>query len=204
MESLHKSIEELRFNHCNFEGRYFIPEVTLFQVVSKSVLKDSLKDLDVPIHEIQDLTNDILRGARKCFSILILMRRGEKISAFFRRDLLQRSTPDSRLPYNSQALEQIFGQHESSATIRAFIEKQWEFSIPVLHQNMISRELDTSIILPFLHEERAGGGSMGVAWKIKIHPQCHRLPLRDDMVSLKLEDLWVVNALCLHFCSSGH
>jgi hypothetical protein len=86
MESLQKNIEELRFNHCNFEGRYFIPEVTLFQVVSKSVIKDSLKDLDVPIHEIQDLTNDILRGARKCFAILTLMRRGEKISAFFRSD----------------------------------------------------------------------------------------------------------------------
>ncbi|EXL66196.1 serine/threonine protein kinase [Fusarium oxysporum f. sp. conglutinans race 2 54008] len=199
MKSLERSIEDLRFNHCNFEGRYFIPEATLFRVVSKSAIKDSLKDLDVPIHEIQGLTNDILRGARKCFAILILMRRGEKISAFFRSDLLQRSTPDSRLPYNSQALEQIFGQHELSATIRAFIEKQWEFSIPVLHQNMISRELDTSIILPFLHEEHAGGGSMGVAWKIKIHPQCHRLPLRDDMVSLKLEDLWVVSTLCLHF-----
>lgn len=189
MEDLRGSIEELRYEQTNFEDRHFIPEVALFRVVSEPAISISLKDLGVPIHEIRDLTNDIVRGARKCFAILLLIGRGREISAFFRRDSLQRSRPDSRLPYNSEALRQIFGGKDSSLTkeshltIKRFLEKQWEFAIPVLHQNMISRELDSSIILPFLHEERAGKGSMGEAWKIKIHPQCHRLSLEDNMVS---------------------
>ncbi|KAF4459116.1 kinase domain-containing [Fusarium albosuccineum] len=185
MDDLKRSIEDVRFNHCNFEDRHFIPEAALFRIMSKSAIEASLKSLDVPVHEIPDLTNDIHRGARKCFAILILVGCGKKISALFRRDLLQRSQPDSRLPYNPQALERIFEEKESSPTIRSFIEKQWEFSIPTLHQNMISRELDKPIILPFLREERVGRGSMGTAWKIEVHPQCHKLPLKDNMVIRK-------------------
>ncbi|KAM6513270.1 hypothetical protein FALCPG4_015713 [Fusarium falciforme] len=185
MAELRESIERLRFANTNSEHRYFIPEAALFEIVTESAVKLSLRSFDVPVHEVRDLTDGIMRGARKCFAILVSIDHGGAISGFFRHDLLQHSHPDHRLPYASEILKQVFEEDEASPTIKRFLEKQWEFAIPILHQNMISRNLDTNVILPFLHEEPAGRGSMGTAWKIEIHPQCHRLPLKRHTVIRK-------------------
>ncbi|KAH7117524.1 kinase domain-containing protein [Dactylonectria macrodidyma] len=185
MAELQERIEMLRFANRNSEGRYFIPEADLFQIVTESAVKLSLRSLDVPAHEVRDLTDGIMQGARKCFAILVSIDRGGAIAGFFRHDLLQHSHPDHRLPYTSEILKQVFEEDEVSPTIKRFLEKQWEFAVPILHQNMISRNLDTNVILPFLHEEPAGRGSMGTAWKIELHPQCHRLPLDKHTVIRK-------------------
>jgi hypothetical protein len=184
MEKLRESIESVRFANANVERRYFIPEAALFEIVSESAIKLSLKSLRVPVHEIRDLTDGILRGARKCFAILILTGNGKAISSFFMRDSLQRSHPDDRLPYTSEALQQIFEKEATNQTIKHFLEKQWEFAIPIMHQHMIFRKLEGEVILPFLREKPAGQGSMGTAWRIELHPQCHQLPLENHEVSI--------------------
>jgi hypothetical protein len=184
MEELLESIQNIRFANKNFEGRHFIPEAALVEVVSEPAVKLALRNLGVPVYEIRDLTDGILRGARKCFAILVLIRRGEAISGFFRRDSLQRSHPDDRLPYTSEILQHIFDGEATDVTIKGFLEKQWEFAIPIMYQQMIFRKLDTEVVLPFLHEELAGQGSMGTAWKIELHPQCHRLPIKSHKVSI--------------------
>jgi hypothetical protein len=116
---------------------------------------------------------------------LLLIGRGEAISGFFRGDSLQQSDPDDRLPYNSEKLQQIFGVEATSLMIMSFLEHQPEFATPILHRNMIFRTLDKNVILPFLHEEHAGEGSMGTVSKIKLHPQCHQLPLENHKVSVR-------------------
>lgn len=185
MAELRNSIERIRFVNVNFEHRYFIPEAALFEVVSEPAIKMSLRSFGVPVYEIRDLAISILQGARKCFAILILIGRGEAISNFFRRDSLQRSYPDDRLPYTLGKLQQIFEDESTSSTISHFLEKQWEVAIPIMHQHMTFRKLETEAILPFLHEEATGRGSMGTAWKIELHPQCHRLPLENHKVIRK-------------------
>lgn len=185
MEALQASIENIRFKNANHESRYFIPETALFEVVSKSTVQPSLRSIGAPVHEIEDLTKGILQGARKCFAILVLLNRGKAISGFFRHDSLQESHPDDRLPYTSEALQRIFKEQANSPIIKGFLEKQWEFAIPIMHRNMIFRELETEAILPILDEDPAGEGSMGKAWKIELHPQCHRLPLESHRVVRK-------------------
>ncbi|KAK0712750.1 kinase-like domain-containing protein [Lasiosphaeria miniovina] len=133
--------------------------------------------IQVPLHEIIDLTYGILRGARRCFAILVFIGHGEAISSFFRHDSL-RSHPDDRLPYTSEVLQRIFEKNAASSVVRNFLEKQWEFFVPIMHQHNIDRILDTNTILPFLQEEAVGEGAMGVVSKVKLHPQCHRLPLQ--------------------------
>jgi hypothetical protein len=184
MEELLKSIESIRYANVNFEGRYFVPEAALFDVVSEPAIKLSLTSLGIPEHEIGWLVEGILQGARKCYAILILIRRGEAISGFFRRDSLQRSCPDDRLPYTSESLQQILEVEASSLTIKRFLETQREFAIPILYQHLIFRELDKEVILPFLREKLVGSGSMGTAWEVELHPQCHRLPLENHKVSV--------------------
>ncbi|KAK4210546.1 kinase-like domain-containing protein [Rhypophila decipiens] len=184
MEELREKLESIRFANTNWEGRYFIPDDDLLNIVSESAVKISLRSLAVPLHEITDLTDGILQGARRCFAILVFIRHGEAISGFFRHDSL-RSHPDDRLPYTSEALQQIFEKDEASSVVRNFLEKQWEFFIPIMHQHSIDRILDKRTILPFLHEESVGEGAMGVVSKVKLHPQCHRLPLQNHEVARK-------------------
>ena len=143
----------------------------------KSTITASLKSLSIRSYELLDLSNSILLGARKCFAILILIGCEEAIADFFRRDSLLQSRPDDRLPYSSEALQQIFAEDGNGLRVADFLEKQWEFAIPIMHKNMIFRELDTEVILPFLGKHKAGRGSMGTAWEIELHPQCHQLPL---------------------------
>ncbi|KAI1128865.1 kinase domain-containing protein [Nemania abortiva] len=185
MDDLRAKIKRIRLDNTNIERRHFIPEATLFEAMPKSTIETSLKSLTVRRHELLDLSDSILAGARKCFAILILISCEEAISDFFRRDSLQQSWPDDRLPYSSKALQQIFAEDEKGLRVTDFLEKQWEVTIPIMHKNMIFRKLDTEVILPFLRTHKAGKGSMGTAWEIELHPQCHRLSLADHKVIKK-------------------
>ncbi|KAM6513261.1 hypothetical protein FALCPG4_015708 [Fusarium falciforme] len=184
---MEKKLQEsiLKVRQRNFEGRRFVPEAALFKVFSESIVELSLRSVGVPVHEIRALTDGILRGARKCFAILVLIGCGKAISGFFRRDSLQQSCPDDRLPYASEVLQQIFEAEASSLIVEQFLERQWEFTIPILYQHLIFRDLDEEVILPFLREEFVGRGSMGIARKVKLHPQCHRLLLKSHEVIRK-------------------
>ncbi|GAB1319486.1 hypothetical protein MFIFM68171_09696 [Madurella fahalii] len=184
MDELREKLECIRFANINWEERHFIPDDELFNVISESAIKLALRSSAVPLHEIIDLTDGILRGARRCFAILVFIRHGEAISGFFRHDSL-RSHPDDRIPYTSEALQRIFEKDATSSMVRNFLEKQWEFFIPIMHQHSIDRILDTKTILPFLHEELVGKGAMGVVSKVKLHPQCHRLPSQNHEVIRK-------------------
>jgi len=182
MERLLENIEDIRIK--NVDGQYFVPKAALSDVVSESAVMDCLKSLGVANHEIIDLTDGILRGAQKCFAILVLIGHERRISAFFQRDSMQTSSPDDRLPYTSETLQHILGEEATGRVIKQFLEKQWEFATPILYQQRIYRTLNSEVIFPFLHKVCAGRGSMGTAWKIKLHPQCHRLLLEGDEVSI--------------------
>jgi len=184
MNELKNRIKIVRSANPNFERRYFVPDAAVSEVLSESTVRSVLKDLRVPAYEVADLTDGILRGARKCFAILVLIDRGEAISNFFRGDSLQQSRPDDRLPYTSASLQRIFSENAKSPAVTDFFEKQWEFAVPIMRPSPIFRRLDTEAILPFLRQEPAGEGSMGTAWKIELHPQCHELPLENHTVSI--------------------
>ncbi|KAJ3486614.1 hypothetical protein NLG97_g6578 [Lecanicillium saksenae] len=185
MEELRDGIDRIYFENENLEGDHFVPEAALLDLVCESHVKQSLLEIPTPAQEIQYLTDSILRGARKCFAILVLIGRSAAISRFFQRDSLQLSCPDDRLPYTSETLQKIFEKDTTGLTVKRFLEKQWMFVIPVLKPHMVSRILDKEIILPFISEDSAGRGSMGTVWKMKLHPDCHQLPLDGDIVIRK-------------------
>ncbi|XWX01595.1 hypothetical protein V2A60_009623 [Cordyceps javanica] len=185
MEELKDGIDDIYFANENFEGHHFVPEAALHHLVCESRVRRALHELQIPAQEIMYLTGSILRGARKCFAILVLIGRGAAISHFFQRDSLQRSWPDDRLPYTPELVQRVLEQGPTSLTVRRFLEKQWMFVIPVLQRHMIARRLDKEIILPFLSEESIGRGSMGTVWKMRLHPDCHQLPLEGDIVIRK-------------------
>jgi hypothetical protein len=188
LKTIVEEIEKIRDqpDSKNTDARYFVPETALFGVLSKSNILCCLRELGVLMHESAGLAQSILDGARKCFAILLLIDRGLNIAGFFRHDEMQRSTPDDRLPYTQEALQRIFrdGASPYNRTVTKFLERQWEFAIPVLRADLIFREFQADVILPYVTRTNVGEGSMGTAWEIDIHPQCHNLPLDSHKVSL--------------------
>lgn len=178
-----ESIEQVRFSNQNpADGNHYVPDASLFEILTEPAIRLCLEELEVPLDERIPLTSDIVNGARKCFSILLLIRRGKSISGFFRHDSMQRSRPDDRLPYTKDALQKILEVDESHIVIMQFLEKQWDFTVPTITQTLTFREFDPRIRLPFTEETPAGEGSMGIAYKVHLHPQCHDLKLTNHMV----------------------
>jgi hypothetical protein len=186
MEELAKALDEARLSQENVDGKNFLPEAMLYTIVSEEAIRRTLAAAPVPPHDIRDLTTSVLQGARKCFAILVFIGHPARISSFFTYDTLLTSCPDDRLPYNLQALEHIFGEGTESLIAKRFSKTQWEFAIPIMHQQTLHRELDKRVILPILERNHVGRGAKGVAWKIKLHKDCHRLPLKgQNTVSLR-------------------
>lgn len=184
MEEILEEIHNLRFANQNVDRRYFVPEVALFEIMTISRVKHCLECLKFPLHELNVLTDDVMRGSRKCFAILLLMSKGEIIKDFITHDDLLRVSPDDRLPFNSETLKKYFRVPENSPLIRMFMEKQWDFATPTLSRQLLSRELNPDAILPYLHEETAGNGSMGRVLKVTLHTKSHRLPAKDNKVCM--------------------
>jgi hypothetical protein len=183
MDNLLEKIEELRFTNKNCEGRFFVPEVELASLMLDSVVRTCLIELGLPRYQHEELVADIVKGARRCFAILLLMNHGSSIVRFFGDDSLQRARPDDRLPFHQGALAKIFGVKPDNLKVRRFEEKQWDFAIPIFSRLLLTRDLEAEIILPFVLEERIGEGAFGIAYRTTIHSRSHQLPLKANQVS---------------------
>jgi hypothetical protein len=186
MNGLIEDIESLRFANKNYEGRFFVPEAKLFSLMSETVIRVCLEELSLPAYQHEEIVTNIVKGARRCFAILLLTTCGGSIVRFFGGDSLQRSRPDDRLPFDPHPLARIFGVQPDDLKVRRFIEKQWDFAIPVFSQQLLTRELEQRIILPYIMEEPLGEGAFGTAYRTMIHPQSHELPLKENRVSSQL------------------
>lgn len=182
MEETVEKIHSLRYATRNVDRLCFVPEVALFEVMEKPRVKACLECLKVPLHELDILTDEVMRGARKCFAILLLMGKGAVIKDFITHDGLLNSSPDDRLPFNSETLKNYFKVPETNPLVLEFMEKQWYFATPALGRYLLSRELSPDAILPYLYEEEAGNSSMGRVLKVTLHPKSHRLQVKDNKV----------------------
>ncbi|ETS78632.1 hypothetical protein PFICI_10694 [Pestalotiopsis fici W106-1] len=185
MDELQGRIDDLRFEYRNAAGEFFVPEAALFELLSEAEVRNLINIGDWEHHEREELAQGIMRGARKCLSILLLINASHRITGFFQHDSMQSSCPDDRLPYNEDSLRRALGPDSPQRLINRFLEMQWTFMTPMFKQHFISREFDRSMILPFMSERSVGSGSMGDAYLVKIHPQCHQLPILNHEVVRK-------------------
>ncbi|KAH7174757.1 kinase domain-containing protein [Fusarium flagelliforme] len=185
MDTLRDEISILRLSERSSSGRNFVPEGRLFTIVTKGKIRACLEEMRVADHEREELVEAIFRGARRCFSILLLLKCGDKIPLFFKHDLMQKSSPDDRFPYTIEPLQRVLGNHTSRAFFQEFMEMQWCFMAPVFRSQSIVRELDKCTILPFVKESLLGSGAMGDAYLVTLHPECHDLPIAKHQVVRK-------------------
>ena len=164
---LRRQILTLRVQNSEF--RHFVPEEKLASVVTKERVTQIVSQL-VPLESKDEVIRFIINGARKVFSILILVDYVGHISQFITRDQMQRRPIDNLLPLRTNALRNTLNDE---IVVTQFYEKQWEFCAPVFFREIMPRALEVPTILPYLSDISIASGSYGTIYKINIH-DCYR------------------------------
>ena len=164
---LRRQIISLRVKNAEF--KHFVPEESLASVVTQERVAQIVSQL-IPLESKDEVIKFIVNGARKVFSILILIDYVRHISPFITRDQMQRRPIDNLLPLHTNALENIL---DDKIVVDQFYEKQWEFCAPVFSREIVPRALDVPTVLPYLSDTPLASGAYGVVHKITIH-YCHR------------------------------
>ena len=175
---LRSQIQGLRIYTDN-QSCCFIPQKSLYNLLTMDKIRLALTNCnDIPPYHIDELVETILRGGRKIFAILVLLKGEEKhISRFVRSDGFQRRALDNKLPFSEEALDQMLPQD----AVHDFYRLQWEFLAPTFAKGILHRVLDPRICLPFLRQrdtEKEGG--FGHIYEVEIHPEHSQLPLALD------------------------
>lgn len=166
MALLRKQIQSLRCRVPN-EPRYFIPHRSLYELLTKEVISNTIKEYeDIRRYRLDETAEKIFKGGRRIFAILVLLKNEEKsITYFLEHDQFQRSSIDLRLPFPIQTLESIVPDIAAD-----FYEMQWELVAPIFARNVVHRFLDERIRLPFVLDHEIGEGGFGTVFEVQLHP----------------------------------
>ncbi|TKA75025.1 hypothetical protein B0A55_04796 [Friedmanniomyces simplex] len=172
VQVLRRRIHELRVE--NADARKFVPENALVDVITRETIRPVVS-ARFPLDSAQEVTNTVLKGGRKIFSILVTLDNVGCIQHFIKRDQLQARPIDSLLPFTEIDLRDIL---KDEYIADCFYEAQWGFCAPVFTRKTIPRTFDRHVVLPFLRKEWIAAGAYGAVYKIDIHPD-HR-PVNSD------------------------
>lgn len=114
--------------------------------------------------ESPEVVQFIMKGARKIFAILILIREERTILKFIENDQYSKSNLDDKIPFSMETLRNI-----DPDIAEFFYIQQWEFSTPYITGDISHRVLDENVVLPFLQEKFLAEGSFGVVHEVVIH-----------------------------------
>lgn len=177
MEDLQESILTARNKKENIQGRWFISEDDLRNVVTKDAVRKALhdkeitKDCKVETFRIELVVDAVARGAHRIFAILVCIHHTKSILQFIEDDKYRSSGLDHRLPFEREQLRAIFPDHP--IVVDKFYERQWHFTAPIFCDSIITRALPPETILPITEEESLGGGGFGDVYGIKV-PSSHQ------------------------------
>ncbi|KAK0262046.1 hypothetical protein LTS09_003469 [Friedmanniomyces endolithicus] len=169
---LRRRIHEVRLE--NADVRMFVPENSLVDVVTPETVRPIIS-ARFPLESAQEITNTVLHGGRKIFSILVMLDQVDRIEHFIKRDQLQARDIDSLLPVTKIDLRTTL---KDDYIADQFYLSQWEFCAPVFTRKTIPRIFDRHVVLPFVRKEWVAAGAYGAVYKIDIHPD-HR-PVSSD------------------------
>jgi len=171
MESLRDRLRQKRVE--NSDSRYFLPEADLLDTLSERAIVKAVEECNVDFYKRDEILQAIMKGGRRLFAILILIRRGELISDFLENDQLHdaHTQLDSKLHFEKDMLERILVNAQGPNDVAEFYETQWEVLSPIFRNGAAHRTLHDKTILPYVEtEELSTQGGFGVAWKAALHP----------------------------------
>lgn len=157
----------------------FVPELSLYKVMTKGVILDALRDAQIGAHQRDEIAKKVHQSGRKIFAILILVERAVDIVKFVEADELE----DVKLPFSNEFLEKAIGM----ADTKEFVEKQWEFTAPTFQRGTLNRRLKEEAILPFTMHKKMDKGAFGTVYMVELDESHQKLgTVFPKMVSAQL------------------
>lgn len=169
---LRKQINSLRCNEA-IPDRSFIPQQLLYKLLTRDIVSIAIQNLaQIPGYRVRDIVDKIMKGGRKVFAILVLLKGEEaRILDFMKHDQFQHSPLDFKLPFSMETLGGIIPE-----IAEEFYRMQWDFVAPVFSRGVVHRELHERTKLPFAQDILIGDGGFGVVYEIELHPDHQILP----------------------------
>jgi hypothetical protein len=165
MDELKLLLKNLRRE--NIHHRRFVPELSLYQVLTKNAIRKGLGDAGISVHQQEEVTTKVAQNGRKIFAILVLIEQAADISRFIKTDELQ----DAKLPFKVEVLREEIGIPNADE----FDEKQWEFTAPTFRPGTLNRCLKDKVILPFTSKKDEGRGAFGNVCRVELDQDHQRL-----------------------------
>lgn len=163
MEALRAAIRTKRVR--NIESRYFVPQKALYDLMTQEKVAHVVSEAEFEREHFEELTQEIMKGCRKIFAILILIRHPQSLLAFVEDDQLQSSSPDQKLPLALSRLRALLPTDDAA---EEFYQQQWEFAAPVFTGGSLPRVLHQDLILPFIEQKEVGEGGFGIVSEVTI------------------------------------
>ena len=195
MEELRAQIVNKR--EQNVEKRHFLPQQALYDLMGEVLVKQAVREAGINAHDVGEITKEIMKGARKIFAILVVIRQPQSILSFIQDDQFQ-SSLDHKLPFPLGKLRELL---PSASLGQEFYEKQWEFAAPVFTKRLLPRVLEDDMILPFVEDKEVGEGGFGVVHTIKVelhHQNFGQLPQQNVSWRLSIGKPVCFSAPCLY------
>ncbi|MCJ1386084.1 hypothetical protein MMC17_009209 [Xylographa soralifera] len=165
------------------DEREFYPQQWLYDLLTREMIQPAIERSIKPEYKWDEATDLVVKGGRKLFAILIIIRHEELLTCFLDRENLQHHPLDSKLPLDEQDVREIIGELEDSDDIaREFCTSQWAFVSPVFGSNLSHRTLRNETILPFLlgSSSQAGKGASGEVDRVALHKAHQEIVPRSD------------------------
>lgn len=148
----------------NSVDQFFIPELSLFQVMTRDAIRKTLQDAGTELYKLDKMVEHISRYGIKIFAILVLTYQIDSAYSFVEAEL-----SDGHLPFSSVPLDNAL----SLPSFRHFYEMQWKFTAPTFYRSTINRNFHAQTVLPFIEEKLIGGSSFSKVYEIKLD-SCHQ------------------------------
>lgn len=154
----------------NVNNETYAPQGALSGALSKEVVKHILLETSLERSQVEELTQSLLPGAMKVFTILLLIGRLECIVSFIEDDQMQPADLDQKLPLPLQKLLTLLDDEGAAAQ---FYGQQWTFTAPVFNRSSLPRILEKKTVMPFMESKSAGEGGFGEVYQVEIDPSHH-------------------------------
>ncbi|OAL55032.1 kinase-like protein [Pyrenochaeta sp. DS3sAY3a] len=157
---LKKCLRKLRTRTAH--QRRFIPALRLYELLSETAVHQALIAAKIKPHTVDEVLGHILKHGIRIFGVLVLTDQVAATLNFIEKGELQ----DQRLPFDTTTLGTLLPE----TAIDDFEESQWEVIALSFSRGTLHRSLRAEFILPFIKDEKIGGGAFGTVYEISIHP----------------------------------
>jgi serine/threonine protein kinase len=183
LKTLKQLLSQVR--HKNVQNHYFIPSNSVLEVMKSVDIREILVESGLDDPYIEETVKLIRNGAWNVFAILALIREPQYIINFIKDDRLQRSSIDSRLPFELKNLKVLLGDLSAAED---FYDEQWGFAAPFFSGSIFNRVLPSEFILPYLQDQNLEGdeGGFGVVYRIQVEHSYQRFDDREPYYEVRL------------------